>query len=327
MRALLVTTAIAAGLYGGYWFVGSHYAQAGVEQALAKMKAEGRADYGAVTLHGFPSRFDMTIDAPRLTSADGSLGWQAPFLQLLALSYRPNRLIAVWPHEQTLTIGSEVLTLATTDLRANLNLMANTALTLDTTTLEGKGLVVSRAGGGALAADHLVFATRQAGSAAEHEVAVEVDALSVDAALRQLIDPAGTLPPAAEPARLGALVSFDRPLDRTLADAPAQVQAIHKITGHFGWGPVQIDLGGDIVIDANRDATGQVTLSARQWREALALAVRAGAIPADKAPRIESLLGSLAGQSGEPDLLKLPLTLSDGLLRFGPLPLAPLPKF
>lgn len=327
MRALLWTTALAAGLYGGYWFVGSHYALQGAEQALAQLKADGRADYASVALHGFPSRFDLTIDAPRLMSADGSLHWQAPFLQLLALSYRPNRLIAVWPNDQTLTVGPEVLSLHTTDLRANLNLTASTALALDSTTLAGQGPVLTREQGGAIAADSVLLATRAAGSAAVHEVALVITGLSVDALLRQKIDPAGSLPPAADDARLGAVLSFDRPLDRSLAKTPARLMAIHQITGHFGWGPVQIDLKGDIEIDAKRNAVGRVILSAHHWRETLALAVRAGVIAADSAPRVEALLGSLAAQSGEADLLKLPLSLSDGLVRFGPLPLLPLPKF
>ena len=327
MRALLWTTALAAGLYGGYWFVGSHYALQGAEQALAQLKADGRADYASVALHGFPSRFDLTIDAPRLMSADGRLRWQAPFLQLLALSYRPNRLIAVWPNDQTLTVGPEVLSLHTTDLRGNLNLTASTALALDSTTLDGKGLVLTREQGGAIAADRVLLATRAAGSAALHEVALVITGLSVDALLRQKIDPAGSLPPMADEARFDAVLSFDRPLDRSWAETPAQLTAIHQITGHFGWGAVQIDLSGDIEIDAKRDAVGRVILSARHWRELLALAVRAGVIAKDQAPRVEALMGSLAQQSGQADLLKLPLSLSDGLVHFGPLPLAPLPKF
>lgn len=327
MRALLWTTALAAGLYAGYWFVGSHYVLQGTEAALTQMKSEGRADFASVSLQGFPSRFDLTIDAPRLTSADGEIGWQAPFLQLFALSYRPNRLIAVWPHEQTLTVGPDQLALTTDDLRASVDLAATTLLPLDHATLDGRALKLSRPGGGALLSDRILLASRQAGSASEQEVVLVVDGLSADPALKQVIDPNGTLPAKADQARFDALVTFDRPLDRTIVDANPRLQAIQRIAGHFAWGPVQLDLTGDLTINANRDANGAVVLAARNWRDLFHLAVAAGLIPADNAPRLEKLLEGLANQSGEKDVLKLPLTLSDGLVRFGPLPLMPLPKF
>ncbi|MFO1176779.1 MAG: DUF2125 domain-containing protein [Paracoccaceae bacterium] len=327
MRALLWTTALAAGLYAGYWFVGSHYALQGAEQALAAMKAEGRADYGAVSLAGFPSRFDLTIEQPRMMSADGRMAWAAPFLQLFALSYRPNNLIAVWPHDQTLSVGPEQLNLHSDDMRASVNLAATTQLALDHATLDSRGLRLGRADGGALLADRLLLASRQAGSAAEHEVVLVLDGLAADPALKQAIDPTGALPATADQAKFDAVLAFDRPLDRTLADGGPQLQAIHQIAGHFAWGPVALDLTGDITIDANRDANGNVTLAAHNWRKLFDMAVSAHLIPAANAPRIEKLLESLANQSGEKDVLKLPLSLSDGLVHFGPLPLMPLPKF
>ncbi|MBS0563030.1 MAG: DUF2125 domain-containing protein [Proteobacteria bacterium] len=327
MRALLWTTAIAAGLYAGYWFVGSHYVLQGAEGALAQLKSEGRADYGSVSLAGFPSRFDLTIDQPRLMAEDGRLGWSAPFLQLFALSYRPNNLIAVWPHDQSLTVGPETLALHSDDLRASVNLAASSLLPLDHATLDGRMVSLTRPEGGALLADRVLLASRQAGSAADHEVALVIDGLSVDPALKKIVDPSGALPAKADQAKFDAILAFDRPLDRTLTTEPASLKAVRDIAGHFGWGPVQLDLKGDLTVDANREARGKLDISARNWRELFRLAVGSGIIPAKNAPQIEKLLEGLASQSGEKDVLKLPLTLSDGLVRFGPLPLMPLPKF
>ena len=72
MRKLIWIVAIFAALYGGYWFVGSRAALTGMEAALDRMKAEGLGTYRAVTLRGFPSRFDITIDKPELVSGTGA---------------------------------------------------------------------------------------------------------------------------------------------------------------------------------------------------------------------------------------------------------------
>ena len=82
-----------------------------------------------------------------------------------------------------------------------------------------------------------------------------------------------------------------------------------------------------MTVGADGMAEGKVDLSARRWRELFDLLVKAGVIPAKNAPTVQRLLESLAAQSGQPDTLALPLTLSGGFVRFGPLPLAPLPRF
>ena len=53
-----------------------------------------------------------------LADPDTGLAWDAPFFQILALSYQPNKWIAVWPREQRLTTPREKFTIRAEDMRA-----------------------------------------------------------------------------------------------------------------------------------------------------------------------------------------------------------------
>lgn len=165
MRWLLWLVAFLAALYGGYWFVGSSAVLKATEATLAQMKADGTADYSKVELHGFPSRFDVTITDPKLVnSRDGLATWSAPFVQVLALSYRPNNVIAVWPNDQTLTLADETLSLKSSSLKASVTVSPTLSLPLDHSEMEGHDLILSRSTDAepALLADKLIFATRLA---------------------------------------------------------------------------------------------------------------------------------------------------------------------
>jgi len=327
MRKLIWVVAVVAALYAGFWFVMSHYLRQGAEAAVAQMRASGRGDAAGVSLAGFPSRLDLTIDRPVLRSDDGRDGWSADFLQIFALVYKPTNVIAVFPHDQTVTLGGRPFRLTTNDMRASASFEPNQTLALDHSTADLKGMAFAPEGEPGIAADRVLLSTRQKGGAAVHEVNLGIDGLRLDPALKAKIDPQNTFPPQADPLKVDAVLTFDRPLDRQAGQVPPRLTGISDLKGDFAWGPVSFTLSGQMTVGADGMAEGKVDLSARRWRELFDLLVKAGVIPAKNAPTVQRLLESLAAQSGQPDTLALPLTLSGGFVRFGPLPLAPLPRF
>ena len=101
MRVLLGVTALLGALWAGYWVVGSSAAQSGMADWFDERRAEGWvAEYDDLAVRGFPNRFDAGFTEISLADPGTGLAWQAPFFQLLALSYKPNHVIAVWPDEQ-----------------------------------------------------------------------------------------------------------------------------------------------------------------------------------------------------------------------------------
>ncbi len=326
MRVLLWLTVLAAAVYGGYWFFGSRMVLNSTKAALTEMKAAGRADFAGVALRGFPSRFDLTIDAPRLSSRDGQVGWQAAFVQVFALSYRPNHLIAVWPDTQTLTLGSETLTLASSNLRASASFAAGLTLPLDHAELEGHDLSLSSDFGWSVLADTLILASRQKSEGGQsHELALVLTGLAPGAELRSLIDPMGLHPGKAE-ARLDLTAVFDRTINRTLTATTPRLIAARGISAQITWGQTSLEASGDLGADARGFVEGRLDLTARNWRDIYGFLQAFGVIDPDFAPLIENGLAEVAKVSGEAEVLKMPLIFGAGQTSLGPIPLGPAPR-
>lgn len=326
MRLLLWLTALFAALYGGYWFMASRAFLAGAETQLARMKAEGTANYSDVSLAGFPSRFDLTITEPRLASRDGAVSWQAAFVQLFALSYRPNRLIAVWPNEQGLTIGGRSLTLTSADLRASVALGASAALPLDHAEIAGDAVSLAGAPGWSATAKRTILASRQSGGPQSHELALVLTGVTLGPALRAALDPAGRHPALLPEIRADAVFDLDRPLDRAAAEIPPRVTAIRMIDMSATWGAMRLTAKGELSAGADGYAAGRIELDATNWRDMLALARDAGLVSADLAGRLENGLAAVAAASGDGEALKLPLIFRDATTWLGPFALGPAPR-
>ncbi len=326
MRLVVWITAIFAALYSGYWLVGSRAALSGTRAALEEMRAEGRGDFAGVALHGFPSRFDITIDQPRLTGAGGQSGWSAGFLQIFALSYRPNHVIVVWPHEQTVTLAGRDYPLTATDLRASLAVEASAALPLDHAELEGHDLALSLGEAGGLDVEKLILAARRTeGQAASQDVALVATNLRPDATLAARLDPAGKLPPGADEVRATATLGFDRPVDRGALAEPLRLQSIRAISGDLGWGGLQLHISGDLTADAAGFAAGEVEIAATDWERLPAMAVALGLLAPGDQRTFGNMLRIMAG--GRDGRLAVPLHFGDGMISVGPLYLGPAPRF
>jgi len=327
MRFLVWLTALAALLYGGYWYVGSRAVLGSAEAALTQLKAEGRGDYSGIELHGFPSRFDVTIKEPRLFGANGRMGWQAPFVQVLALSYQPNHVIAVWPHDQTLTLGPERMGLTSSDLRASAAFAASLSLPLQHAEMEGHDLVLSGGDWSVLATKMILAARQSASQPAGQEVALVLTGLAPGDALRARIDPTGQQPALVDTAELDLTPVFDRPVDRSVLASPLRLTALRTIDGKFHWGQLGLDVQGDLAADAQGFAEGKLSLTARNWRGIYALAQSAGAIPLQIAKPLQNILAALEKGSGEAGVVKLPLRFKAGQTFVGPIALGPAPRF
>jgi hypothetical protein len=326
MRPLIWLTALLAALYAGYWYVGSRAVLAGATQSLTALQAEGQADFSAIRLHGFPSRFDLTIDNPSLRTADGGTRWRAPFVQILALSYRPNNVIAVLPHDQTFHLGAEALNLTSNDLRASVAVKASLDLPLDHAEVEGHQLVLTSASGWQVLAEKLIVASRQAGTDGKsHELAVVATGLAPGNDFRGQIDPARRLPAVAEKAEVDMTLDFDQPIDRHGMDRQVRIVAVRAIAMTLHWGTIQAEVSGDLAIGPDGTPEGKLALSLRNWRDALALLQDSGAMAQDQARSLENALASVA-KSDDPALVSLPLSFRGGLIWLGPIPVATAPR-
>lgn len=299
MRALFFVVALLAALYGGYWFVGSSQVEARAREALADLRAQGwQVDYASLDTRGFPSRFDTTVTDLALASPDGRLSWEAPFLRVFALSYRPNRVIAAWPPEQSLTLAGQRLDIAAEGLRGSAAVDLSPDLPLADARLESGPMTVASAAGWELGLDRLLAAIRPAGpEPAAYDVFLEAEGLRPPALGARL----GLL-------RLDGQVTLDAPLDRTLA-APPRLLGLSLRELRLAQGAAALAATGDLAPDERGFLAGTLTLRAENWRDLLALLESAGLLVHDQAPFLAGALEELAG--GQDDI-EVPVTFRDG---------------
>lgn len=328
MRALLWITTAAAVLYGGYWVAGSTAMRRGAEAALADLQSQGLAGPAELTLRGFPSRFDLTVEPVALQNARGTVQWTAPFVQLFMLAYRPTHLIAVWPHDQTLTLAGLPLAITSTDMRASAKVGANADLPLDRAVFVAKELTVDAgAGRGATLTEARLATEATDADHMVHHIGAELLGLTLSPALRAAADPEGAQPPALDWLRLNGRLTLDRPLDRHAGAASPLPQALDLQELSLGWGDVKLSASGRLERGGDGRLQGRIEIDAHHWREVLALAAAAGLVPPELAPTYGAALEKIAEASGSaPDRLTVPLVLSGGWITLGPLPIGRAPR-
>lgn len=324
MRALLWITGILAIVYSGYWFIGRNAAQSGAEGFFANAAAQGLvAENAGLAVTGFPSRFDLTVTEPRIGDPRRGLEWQAPFVQILSLSYKPWHFIAAFAPSQTFRTPGEDITLTSEKLQASLIVNPGFALTLDRTTFVGSDVQAVSTRGWTLAATTLRLATRSDPSRTNtHEIGIEVLALTPDPALAALMP---NLPPVIDLVRLDTDAGFSAPIDRFVGKTRPDLTALTIKQAQFNWGTLQASAKGDLTV-VNGMPEGRIALSVRGWRDLVPLAVNTGAIKPDVAPTVLALMQAFAQASGDPDLLEMPLVFAGGRMSLGPLPLGPAPR-
>lgn len=329
MRLLLTLILLAAAGWSGYWFVGAHGTEAAFEHWFDQRRDEGwAADYSDLTVQGFPNRFDATFTDLSLADPGTGLAWTAPFFQLLALSYRPNHVIAFWPQNQNIATPLGKHRLNSEDMRASLVLQPDSQLALERTTLTAKDVVITASDTPeTFGVDTLSLAAERAeGTEATYRLGLTAEELKPSAPWVRLVDPGSTLPDRFDAITADLTVTFDKPWNRSAIEiARPQPRDIHLRLAQARWGRLNLQLAGKVTVDDSGLPKGQITVKAENWREILDLAIASGAIPAGLGGTIEDGLGLVAGLSGNPDTLDIPLDFRNGRMLLGPVPIGPAP--
>ncbi|KPQ07597.1 MAG: putative protein conserved in bacteria (DUF2125) [Rhodobacteraceae bacterium HLUCCA12] len=315
----LVTVAVLAVIgWGGYWFMGARSLDRTVERILAVNPAVDAADH---RIAGFPNRFDLTVTEPRL-ERDG-VRWSAPFIQFFALSYRLNHLIAVFPHDQQIGLGTHELTLHSTDMRASVVMEPSLDLPLARFALVAQEPAL-RSGGETHRADEARLASR-ARDTYRHQVAIEIENARADTTAMDRLDPQGHWPRAFANIGLDAELVFDRPLDRHALTGPPPGLAGFTLTGAtLEFDTIRMIGEGRLTPDANGFLSGEMTLTVTNWRDLMRRARDAGLMPAEHDTLITLGLESMTDPDN-PDRLQAPLVLRDGDVLVGPVVLGTVP--
>ncbi len=325
MRAILTVVLVLAMAWCGTWFVGARYVRLGVETALADARAQGlHAEVEGLSVAGFPSRLDLTVTAPDFRDPVSGFGWTAPFVQVLALMYRPWHVIVAFAPEQQIITPAGDFTLAAGKLQASLRSRPTRLLPLDRTTLVGTDLTLTAPGDIRFSAPELRLATRDLdGTGLHHEVGLELTGLAPAPGL--LPDGIG-LPEVLDRLHLDADLTFSAPLDRNAAVVRPDLTGLALHEALLVWGDLSLHAEGDLAPDAAGLAVGSLTLRATNWQRLLPALSAAGLVKPEVVPAWSRMLEIMASQSGDPAVIDVTLRFSNGRVSLGLLPLGAAPR-
>ena len=320
MKRLLAVIIVAALVYGGWWFYAAQMLRSDVEDWFAAQRDAGwQAEYDDIAVRGFPNRTDLTLTAPVLSAPDGSFGWRAPFLQVLGLSYKAGHEIIVWPDTQSFPTRHGEIDVTSDRLRASLIHDGETILRSN---LEATVLNLSGPDQAIAMADVNAALERIGTTDTQYRMALSVG--SIAATTPEVSTSIG-------PDSLGSLraemdVAFDAPLTLDgLVQIPPQPTALTLTRSEISYGSVTFRMSGDITLDSQGLATGEVAVVAENWREALDTARDNGDLPPELATMLSEMLTLLSTLNGPRDSLDITLGLDRGTIRVGPLPIGKLP--
>lgn len=328
MRALLVVVLALGTLWGGYWVVGSISLQTAAEKWLAAQNDSGvEATYTALKVQGFPNRFDMTVTDLHLADPVSGFAWDAAFVQVFSMTWKPWHLIAALPNSQTITVPDGVITVGSTSLKGSLVMVPGAALALDAVVVEGTDVAAVSTVGWVVKAKRAQIATRQDASLANgHEVNLTVTGFVPDPAVMAAMAGKSDLPAVVEVAQIDVVAGFSAPIDRFAGETRPALAALKVKQGLVRWGDVELTMTGGLVADAEGFAEGRIDVKLTNWRKVLAPAVAMGLITAEVAPTVENMMALMAQQSGDGAVLELPLVMTAGWMSLGPIPLGPAPR-
>jgi hypothetical protein len=335
MRKLLFLLLAGAALWSGYWYAGSSALRSGVEDWFAAQARSGAvAEKTGLTVRGFPNRFDLTVEGLRLADPRSGTVWQAPFVQVFAMTWKPWHVIAALPPEQALTLPDQVLTVSSQDLKASIRVKPSTDAPLAEARVAGMSLDLASDLGWTLGLGEFTLGLRAepALGPSTYELGFDLAPVTPDSGFVAAVNavaipelPAAGLPDEIESFWGSIYLTTSAPLDRHAGTARPYLTRVEIKRLNFAWGDLAAAAKGLIEADGNGYAAGKVTVEITNWNRLPAILVAAGAVQPEAAPTIANGMRALAAQSSDPTVLSLTLTLSDGRMSFGPFPLGPAP--
>lgn len=321
MRKLTFLVIVLAGIYASYWFVGARAIENNAVKALADLRQAGwDVAYRDLETVGFPSRFDTTVTDLSLVSGDGQIAWRGPFVQIFALSYQPNKIIAALPQNFEMDLQSQRIAVANDRLRLSGAVTASTDLALSDITVEAAQVAIRSPVAGVIRFDRALAALRQSQQVADtYDTYLEVNQLT-------LADVAAQWPDTIIRLAIDGAVSFDRPLDRHVlsgSDAEPALRAVDLRNLTMDLPDMSLTATGQVTIDALGVPEGRITFRTAQWRRLIDYLVAADVIAPDMQRTVTNVAQAMVAGG---DVLALPVTFQNGFMSVGPLPLGPAPR-
>ncbi|UWR23114.1 DUF2125 domain-containing protein [Sulfitobacter sp. S190] len=329
-RLLGILVAVFA-IWGLWWWIATGAMLGGVQTWLNQQRTMGlTADVETTERAGFPLR--IGADLTDLALGDPATGSTArvPDLRMSSPIYWPGFLTVTLPQDTIYLSGPRAeATLTAMDARADLRLRPGARLQMQSARITAAPITLNLVEGRLLDISEVDIVAQQAqDDARTYALRANATDLAPGSVLRQALRLPEAWPAQFETLRVDMDVTFDQPWDRgALAGPRPQPRAILLRQAEAQWGALRIALTADLVVDAQGVPTGTANITAQNWERMLDLAEAGGAITADVRSGIAQALSLLSRMNGSDDTLDLEITLEDGRMQMGFIPLGNAPRF
>ncbi|GFE52189.1 hypothetical protein So717_39420 [Roseobacter cerasinus] len=330
MRRILWAAVVLALAWSGWWIWAANAVQVSTDAWFSDRRIEGwQADYGTLDVRGFPLRFDARMTLPALADPDTGIALSASGVDVAAPAWQPGQIAVVLPEDAiTLSSPQARATLQVTAGRVALEVRPRQAMALEHLRLAAEAWSLAAPQGVVLQAEDLHASFVQSETEAlRYTLTASARALQPGPVPRAALRVPDSWPVSFDSFALDMQLRFDRPWDRTAVEvARPQPRHIKLDLAEAIWGTLELRAAADLQIDAEGVPAGSLSLQARNWQDMLALAERAGVVHPTLTAQAQNVLQALARATGDPRAIDVTLTLRDGLVWLGFVPLGPAPR-
>ncbi len=309
--ALIAVIVICAIGWSVYWVIGGRIMQERVERWLDfPADSSWSVAYDSVALAGYPNRFDTTVTGFELRHKDSEAAWRINPLRLFALSYQPQKFIAVWPAEQTVVLPrGGLVDVFTDDMRASMSFGVDALPYEAVMSIKGALLATPM---GAVPIEDVLLAMRAVdgeGAGADYDVDMRVDGLY--------------LPVQDEPSRIDGHIRARVVMD---AESVARVARVDIMSSDVRMQGVVLQATGSLRADADGYLIGDLSVAVQNYTELPALLAVYGVIKPTMAARVGKTLSFISALALDKSRVSVPLRFDGGKMYLGPLPIGEAPR-
>ena len=306
--ALIAVIVICAIGWSVYWVIGGRIMDERVERWLDfPADSNWSVAYDSVALAGYPNRFDTTVTGFELRHKDSEAAWRINPLRLFALSYQPQKFIAVWPAEQTIILPrGGLVDVFTDDMRASMSFGTDALPYEAVMSIKGALLATPM---GAVPIEDVLLAMRVVdsgdgeGSGADYDVDMRVDGLY--------------LPVQDEPSRIDGHIRARVVMDEARVDIMSSNVRVQGVV---------LQATGSLGADADGYLIGDLSVAVQNYTELPALLAVYGVIKPTMAARVGKTLSFISALALDKSRVSVPLRFDGGKMYLGPLPIGEAPR-
>ncbi|MCD9149581.1 DUF2125 domain-containing protein [Pseudophaeobacter flagellatus] len=328
---LLKYLCLGAAVWVLYWGLAAWGLRSGLEGWFDAQARQGwQVSHGQLSTAGFPLRHRTRIDQPLLADPGTGAAWSADWLDLDTPALWPGALTLSFPEtEQRFSVFDQSSTLTAQDMTAEMQLAPGAALTLERLVLRAQGWKILQQKATTpqwQAQDLELTLQQQSAPPRQYDLRMAITGFAPGGAFRRISQLAHDLPKQFDALQLQGTVDFDTPWDRrALEQRRPQPRQITLTLAEAKWGEMHFRASGQLQMDDQGRATGDLALQVRNWRAILDMAERSSLLPPQTRAAMERVLALFSSPAGEGEKINTTLRFQQGQMWIGPLPIGTAP--